>query len=115
MVNKIYLKQIYCSYSRTHNIQNGFPHFLLLFLRSTLLLKINKHIGEELFVFYKFAFPSTLLMSRCPTAASAVTCVSRYSTYKLSISADMIVEIQVTKLLTNFLQRVTGIRFYLGI
>jgi len=28
MVNKIYLKQIYCSYSRTHNSENG---FLLLF------------------------------------------------------------------------------------
>jgi len=24
MDNKIWLKQIYCSYSRTHNIQNGF-------------------------------------------------------------------------------------------
>jgi len=29
-----------------HNIQNGFPHFLLLFLRSTLLLNRNKQIGE---------------------------------------------------------------------
>jgi len=26
MVNKIYLKQIYCSYSRSHNIQNVFLH-----------------------------------------------------------------------------------------
>ena len=34
------LKQIYCSYSRTQKIQKG---FLLLFLRSTLLLKRNKY------------------------------------------------------------------------
>jgi len=52
------LKQVYCSYSRTHNIQNSFLHSLLVFLRSTLLLNRNKHIGEELFVFYKFAFPA---------------------------------------------------------
>jgi len=50
MVNKINLKQIYCSYSRTHNIQIGFLHFLLLFLRSTLLLNRNKRIGEEFFL-----------------------------------------------------------------
>jgi len=30
MVNKIYLKLIYCSYSRTHNIQNGFLHFVII-------------------------------------------------------------------------------------
>jgi len=41
------LKQIYCSYSRTHNIDNGFLHSLLSFLMSTLLLNRNKHIGEE--------------------------------------------------------------------
>jgi len=46
MVNKIYLKQIYCSYSRTHNIQNGLLLFLLVCLRSTLLPNRNKHIGE---------------------------------------------------------------------
>jgi len=46
MVNKVQLKQIYCSYSRTYNIQNGFLHSLLLFLRSTVLLNRNKHIGE---------------------------------------------------------------------
>jgi len=39
---KIDLKQVYCSYSRTHKIQNGFLYFLLLFLRSMLLPK-NKH------------------------------------------------------------------------
>ena len=42
MVNKIQLKQIYCSYSRTHNIQNVFLHSLLLFSRSTLYLNRNK-------------------------------------------------------------------------
>jgi len=31
MVYKIDLKQIYCSYSRTHKIHNGFLRFLLLF------------------------------------------------------------------------------------
>ena len=34
---KINLKEIYCSYSRTHKTQNGFLLFLLLVLRSTLL------------------------------------------------------------------------------
>jgi len=63
MVNKVYLKQIYYSYSRTPNIQNGFLHFLLVFLRSTLLLNRNKHIGEKFFVFYKFAFPSMLSLT----------------------------------------------------
>ena len=40
------LKQIYCTYSRTQKIQNGFLQFLLLFLRSTLLLNRNMHIGK---------------------------------------------------------------------
>jgi len=52
-----------CSYLRNHNIQNGFLHFLLLLLRSTFLLNRNKHIGEEFFVFHKFAFPSALLLT----------------------------------------------------
>jgi len=51
-----------------------FLYTLLLFLRSTLLLNRNKHIGEEFFVFYKFA---------------------------LSISTDMIIEIQMTKLIAK--------------
>jgi len=63
MINKVWLKQIYCSYSRTHNIQNGFLHSLLVFVRSALLLNRNKHIGENFFVFYKFAFPSILLLA----------------------------------------------------
>jgi len=50
-INKIYLKEFYCSYSRTHNIQNGFVHLLLLFFRSTLLLNRNKHIGGQFCVF----------------------------------------------------------------
>jgi len=68
------------------------------------LLNRNKHIGEECFVFYKFAFPSTLLLTPCPTAAPVTACVLSNSTYKLSIFTDMIVEIQVTKLLTKFLR-----------
>jgi len=40
-----------------------FLHFLLLFLRSTLLLNRNKHIGKEFFAIYKFAFPSRLLLT----------------------------------------------------
>jgi len=36
-------------------------------------------------------------------------------TYKLHISVDIIVEIQVTKLLTwNVSQSVTGVRYFLG-
>jgi len=58
---------------------------------------------EEFFVFYKFAFPSTLLLTPCPTAVSAATCVLSNSTYKLSISTDIIAEIQVTKLLKKLL------------
>jgi len=34
------LKQIYCSYSRTHKIEDDFLQFLLLVLKSTLLLNI---------------------------------------------------------------------------
>jgi len=68
-----------------------------------LLLNTNKHIGEKFFVFYEFAFPSTLLLTPCPTAASAATCVLSNSIYEPSISTDMIVEVQVTKLLTKLL------------
>jgi len=103
MVNKISLKQIYCSYSRTHNTQNGFLHSLSLFLRSTLLLNRNKHIGEECFVFYKFEFQLNTFTDPCPTAASAATCVLCNSTCKLIISTDMIIEIQITKLLAKLL------------
>ena len=61
------LTQICCSYSRTHNIQNGFLHFLLLFLRSTLFVNRSKHIGEEFFVLCKFAFPAILLLTSALT------------------------------------------------
>ena len=37
---KIDLKQIYCNYSCTHKIHKGFLKFLLLILRSTLLLNM---------------------------------------------------------------------------
>jgi len=59
---KIKLKQIYCSYSRNKKIQNGFQSFLLMFLRSILLLNRNKNIGKDLLVFYKFPFPSTFTL-----------------------------------------------------
>ena len=52
-----------------------------------MLLNRNKRIGEEFFVFCKFAFPSILLLT--PTAA------------KLSIFTDMIIEIQITTLLAK--------------
>jgi len=39
------------------------------------LRKKNKHIGEEFFIFYKFAFPSTFSLTPCPAADSAATCV----------------------------------------
>ena len=103
MVNKIQLKQIYCSYSRTHNTQNRFLHSLPSFLRSTLLLNRNKHIGEECFVFYKFEFQLNSFTDPCPTVASAATCVLCNSTCKLIISTDMIIEIQIIKLLTKLL------------
>jgi len=68
---------------------------------STLLLNRNKHIGEEFFVFCKFGFPSIRFFDPCPSAASAATCVLCNFTYKLSISTDMIIEIQITKLLAK--------------
>jgi len=36
------LKQFYCSYSRTRIIQKDFLQFLIIFLRSALLLNRNK-------------------------------------------------------------------------
>jgi len=103
MVNKILLKQIYCSYSRTHNTQNGFLNSLSLFLRSTLLLNRNKRIGEERFVFYNLNFNLNTFTDPCPIAASADTCVLCNSPCKLIIFTDMIIEIQITKLLAKLL------------
>jgi len=69
---------------------------------STLLLNRNKHIGEEFFVFNKFAFPLIpLLAPALPLLRLLPTCVLCNSTYKLSISTDMIIEIQITKLLAK--------------
>jgi len=70
---------------------------------SALLLNRNKHIGEEFFVFYKFAFPSILLRftDPCLSAASTATCVLCNFTYKVSIATDTIIEIQITKLLAK--------------
>jgi len=63
---KIELKQIYCSFSRNKKIQNGFQSFLLVFLRSILLLNRNKNIGNDLLVFHKFPFPSTFILLPLP-------------------------------------------------
>jgi len=82
-----------------------------------LLLNRNKHSGEECFAFYKFEYQLNTFADQCPTAASVSTCVLCNSTCKLIISTDMIIEIQITKLLAkflNFLQRVTGVRYFLG-
>jgi len=68
-----------------------------------LLLNRNKHIGEEWFVFYKFELQLNTFSDPCPTAASAATCVLRNSTCKLIISTDMIIEVQITRLLTKLL------------
>ena len=103
MVSKIQLKQNYCSYSRIHNTQNVFLHSVSLFLRSTLLLNRNKHIGEECFLFISLNFNLNTFTDPCHTAASAATCDLCNSTCKLIISADMIIEIQITKLLAKFL------------
>jgi len=61
--SKIELKEIYRSYSRNKKIPNGFQSFLVLSLRSILLLNRNKKIGNDLLVFYKFPFPSTFSFS----------------------------------------------------
>jgi len=68
-----------------------------------LLLDRNEHIGEELFVFYKFAFSAIVSLTHCPTVAPTASCVLCNSTYNLSISTDMIIEIQMTKLLAKLL------------
>jgi len=66
-----------------------------------------------MFCFYKFEFHLNTFSDPCPTTASAATCVLCNSTYKLIISTDMIIEIQITKLLAKLLQRVTGVRYFL--
>jgi len=63
-VMKMDLKQIHCSYSGTQQIQNDFLSFLLLFLRSTLLMNRNNIIGNDLFC--KFPLPSSLFVLPFP-------------------------------------------------
>jgi len=63
---KIKLKQIYCSYLRNKKIQDRFQSFLLVFLRSILVLNRNKNIGKDLLVFYKFPFPPTFTLLPLP-------------------------------------------------
>jgi len=67
------------------------------------LLNRSKYIGEEYFVFYKFEFQLNTYTDPCPTAASAAACVLCNSTCKLIISTDMIIEIEITKLLSKLL------------
>jgi len=76
---KIDLKQIYCSYSGTQKIQNDFLQFVLLFLRSTLLMNRNKHNRQR--YFYKFPLPSTVLLLplayRCSGVPEHACCVGK--------------------------------------
>jgi len=75
---------------------------------SAIIFEVNivaeqkQHIGEEYFVFYEFEFQSNTFTDRCPTAASAATCILCNSTCKLIISID-IIEVQITKLLAKLL------------
>jgi len=52
-----------------------FQSFLLLFLRSILLLSGKKNIGNDLLVFYEFPFPSTFILPPCPIVVLA--CLKR--------------------------------------
>ena len=61
-------------------------------------MKIRFCILVKNFFFYVCISLNTFT-DPCPTAASAATCVLCNFTYKLSISTDMIIEIQITKLL----------------
>jgi len=54
---KIGLKQIYCNYSGTQKIQNNFLKFMLLFLRSSLLMIRNKRIGKNFLFVISFHWP----------------------------------------------------------
>ena len=65
------------------------------------LTETNILVKNFLF-FVNLHFPQCLYWP-LPTAASAATCVLSNSTYKLSISTDMIIEILITKLLAKFL------------
>jgi len=57
---------------------------------------------KNVLLFISVHFPQHL-QTPCPTAAPVAICVLSNSTYKLSISTDMIVEIQTTKLLEKLL------------
>ena len=54
---KIGLKQIYCNYSGTQKIQNNFLKFMLLFLRSSLLMIRNRRIGKNFLFVISFHWP----------------------------------------------------------
>ena len=63
---KIDLKQIYCSYSRTQEIQNGL--YRIIFEAWT---KANM-IGNDIFVFYMFSLPSSLTDPHVPYCCSSI-------------------------------------------
>ena len=67
---KINLKQIYCSYSRTHKIQNGFLQFLLSFLRQKILLLKTSTVGND-FCFLQVSIALHSFPSPCPSAVPA--------------------------------------------
>jgi len=109
VVDMIQSNQIYCSYSRTHNIQKGFLHSLLLFVRSTLLLKRNNHIGEEFCVFCKFAFPSI------PSLTPALRLLPVFyliSPINLASPQTWLSKFRSQNCEQNFLQRVTGLDIF---
>jgi len=58
--------------------------------------------------FFLLEFQLNTFTDPCPTAASAATCVLCNSTCKLIISTDMIIEIQITKLLAKLLTESSG-------
>jgi len=79
-----------------------FSPFFVSILRSTLLLNRNKHIGEEFLFLISLHFPHYFYWP-LTTAASAAACVLCDFTYKLSICTDIIIEIQIKKLLAKLL------------
>jgi len=77
-----------------------FSNFLLLFFKSTLLLKETNILVKNFLFFICVDFPQYFYwpLLYCCFSCSCVLC---NSIYKLSISTDMIIEIQITKLLAN--------------
>ena len=102
MANKILLKHIYCSYSRTHNIQNGFLHSLLLFLGHHCCWTETNILVKNFMLFVSLHFPQYFYWSLPYHCFGCYLCLFNF-TFKLSISTDMIIEIQITKMLAKLL------------